>query len=84
MIYIHDQRKRSERGNKMLSTKFGIEIEFTGITRRKAAEIIAEHFTSRVEEIGTYYDAKEVEQADGRRWKVMSDGSINCQRKKTE
>lgn len=65
----------------MLSTKFGIEIEFTGITRRKAAEIIAEHFTSRVEEIGTYYDTKEVEQADGRKWKVMSDGSINCQRK---
>lgn len=66
----------------MLNTKFGIEIEFTGITRRKAAEVIAEHFTSSVLEVGSYYDAKEIRQADGRTWKVMSDGSIHCQRKK--
>lgn len=65
----------------MLSTKFGIEIEFTGITRREAAEVIAEHFGSRVKEIGTYYDAKEISQEDGRTWKVMSDGSIKCQKK---
>ncbi|MGB4311873.1 MAG: amidoligase family protein, partial [Natronincolaceae bacterium] len=26
----------------MLSTKFGIEIEFTGITREKAAKVAAE------------------------------------------
>lgn len=67
----------------MLTTRFGIEIEFTGITRRKAAEVIAEHFTSSVLEVGTYYDAKEIRQADGRIWKVMSNGSINCQRKQS-
>lgn len=66
---------------KMLNTKFGIEIEFTGITRRKAAEVIAEHFTSIVLEVGSYYDAKEIRQADGRTWKVMYDGSINSQKK---
>ena len=65
----------------MLTSKFGIEIEFTGITRRKAAEVIAKYFNSEVEEIGTYYDAKTVKQADGRKWKIMYDGSINTQTK---
>ena len=65
----------------MLKHKFGIEIEFTGITRRKAAEVVANYFNSTVIEEGTYYDTKAVRQADGRKWKVMSDGSIHCQRK---
>ena len=65
----------------MLSTRFGIEIEFTGITRREAAEVVAKYFNTEVIEIGTYYDAKEVKQADGRKWKIMSDGSLRCQRK---
>lgn len=81
MINTHDQRKRSERGNKMLSTKFEIEIEFTRVTRRKAAEVIAEYFHSAVVEVGSYYDTKEIKQNDGRVRKVMFDGSINCQKK---
>ena len=36
---------------------FGIEIEMTGLTRSRAAEVLAEYFgTSRNYE-GTYYDA---------------------------
>ena len=65
----------------MLNHKFGIEIEFTGITRRKAAEVVAKFFNTTVIEEGTYYDTKAVRQADGRKWKVMSDGSIHCQKK---
>ena len=65
----------------MLNHKFGIEIEFTGITRRKAAEVVAKVFNTTVIEEGTYYDTKAVKQADGRKWKVMSDGSIHCQKK---
>lgn len=33
----------------MLTTKFGIEIEFTGITRSQAAEVAAEFLNGRVE-----------------------------------
>ena len=36
--------------------KFGIEIEMTGITRAKAAEVTAGYFGTRVKYLGTYYD----------------------------
>lgn len=65
----------------MLNARFGIEIEFTGITRRKASEVVAKFFNTEVREVGTYYDTKEVRQADGKKWKVMYDGSIRCQKK---
>lgn len=65
----------------MLKSRFGIEIEFTGVTRRKASEIVAKFFNSTVVEEGTYYDTKSVKQADGRKWKIMYDGSIRCQKK---
>ncbi len=65
----------------MLKSRFGIEIEFTGITRRKASEVVAKFFGTEVREAGTYYDTKEVRQADGRKWKIMYDGSIRCQKK---
>lgn len=65
----------------MLKSRFGIEIEFTGVKRRKASEIVAKFFNSTVVEEGTYYDTKSVKQADGRKWKIMYDGSIRCQKK---
>ncbi len=65
----------------MLSAKFGIEIEFTGITREKAARVAAEFLQGTYSEGGTYYDTKKVKTPDGRVWKFMSDGSIHCQRK---
>ncbi|QHQ62664.1 amidoligase [Anaerocolumna sedimenticola] len=65
----------------MLRANFGIEIEFTGITREKAAKVVAEFLQGTYSEGGTYYDTKKVITADGRVWKVMYDGSINCQRK---
>jgi Putative amidoligase enzyme. len=65
----------------MLTANFGIEIEFTGITREKAAEVAASFLNGTYEEAGTYYDTKKVTAPDGRVWKFMSDGSINCQRK---
>jgi len=60
----------------MLTTKFGMEVEFTGITRTKAAEIVAKHFNSTVTSAGTYYDKKVVLDSHGRKWTVMFDGSI--------
>ncbi|WKY46039.1 amidoligase family protein [Eubacteriaceae bacterium ES2] len=65
----------------MLTANFGIEIEFTGITRKKAAEVAAKFLNATYEEGGTYYDTKKVTTTDGRVWKFMSDGSIDCQRK---
>lgn len=65
----------------MLNTKFGIEIEFTGITRERAAKVAAEFLQGTYSEGGTYYDTKKVTTRDGRVWKFMYDGSLRCQRK---
>ena len=65
----------------MFTQNFGIEIEFTGITRNEAAKVVAEHLNGTVRNVGTYYDAKNITAPDGRVWKIMSDGSINCQRR---
>jgi hypothetical protein len=65
----------------MFSNKFGIEIEFTGITRSKAAETVAEYFSSNVRRTHDGYDTHCIAMADGRTWKIVSDASINCQRK---
>lgn len=60
---------------------FGIEIEMTGITRSRAAEVIAGHFGDRSQYEGAGYDAYYAIDGEGRKWKVMSDGSIDCQRR---
>ena len=65
----------------MLRTKFGIEIELTGITREQAAGVAAAFLQGTYSEGGTYYDTKEVTAPDGRVWKFMYDGSIHCQKK---
>ncbi len=61
---------------------FGIEIEMTGITRSRAAEVIAEYFGTTKEYEGTYYDVYYARDGEGRKWKVMSDASIDCQRRR--
>lgn len=60
---------------------FGIEIEMTGITRIRATDVIAEYFDTIREYEGSYYDTYFAKDASGRKWKVMSDSSIDCQRK---
>ena len=65
----------------MFSSKFGIEIEFTGITRQKAAKLAAQYLNGSTATLGDYYDTQQVTAGDGRVWKFMYDGSIDCQRK---
>lgn len=65
----------------MLSSRFGLEVEFTGITREKAAETAAHYLCGMVSPVGGYYDAHEITAQDGRIWKIMYDGSIHCQKK---
>lgn len=57
---------------------FGMELEFTGITRMKAAEAIAQviNGNSRYDYEGGVYKKCTVTGADGRKWTIMSDSSI--------
>ncbi len=65
----------------MLKSRFGIEIEMTGITRSQAAEVVARTLGSTVEQGSyDYYDKKIIKQGDGRKWTIMSDGSIVTRR----
>ena len=61
--------------------KFGIEIELTGISRRRAAEAAAAHFGTSSYYVGTYYDTYAAKDRQQREWKFMSDASIKAQRK---
>ena len=60
----------------MKSQTFGVEIELTGITRKKASQVIAEYFGTESFHIGTYYDIYGATDSKGRTWKAMHDGSI--------
>lgn len=65
----------------MFTSKFGIEIEFTGITRNEAAKVAADYLGGTVTHTGDYYDTKKVMTSDGLVWKIMSDSSISCQKR---
>ena len=60
----------------MKTQTFGIEVEMNGISRTRAAEVIAAHFGTHVEHQGGGYDTRLIPDAQGRKWKVMRDGSI--------
>jgi len=64
----------------MKTQSFGIEIEFTGITRAKAAKVISAYFGTRAAHIGGGYDAYAVEDSEGRTWKIVRDASITIER----
>ena len=65
----------------MFTNHFGIEMEFTGITREQAAEVTAKFLGGTMTHAGGYYGTYHVTAPDGRIWKFMSDASIDCQRK---
>lgn len=64
----------------MKTTRFGIEIEFTGITRRQAAQTAATFFGGTVSH-GVSYDRYTTRDASGRTWTFMSDASIHAMRR---
>lgn len=58
---------------------FGVEVEMTGITRKKAALIVAEILgTTPSNPDGTCYNTRTITDQSGREWKVMRDSSINA------
>ena len=65
----------------MRTQRFGIEIEMTGITRKKAAEVIAEYFGTESFYLGTYYKTYGAKDRQGRTWKATFDSSIIAQKK---
>jgi len=56
--------------------KFGIEIEMTGLTRKRASEIIAMYFQGQSIYIGGPYSQYSVKDSLNRKWKIVYDGSI--------
>lgn len=65
----------------MKTQRFGIEIEMTGVTRREAANVIAEYFGSLAEYRGGAYDEYQVLDSKERTWKLVSDGSLTTMKK---
>lgn len=65
----------------MREQKFGIEIELTGITRQKAAEVIGKYLGRESHYDGGYYEEYSVLDVQGRKWKVMYDSSIVAMKK---
>ena len=55
---------------------FGTEIEMTGITRQRAAEVVAEMFGTEAYYDGTTYGVWSVIDLEGKKWKFMSD--VSC------
>lgn len=67
----------------MLTSKFGIEIEMTGITREKASSIIAKHLGGMIKRTYNSYDCYKITAPDDRIWQIMSDASISCRKKQS-
>lgn len=63
------------------ATRFGIEIEMTGITRKDAAVAAQTVLGGELLYGGSYYDTYELQTFDGRKWKFTYDGSIRCETK---
>ena len=64
----------------MKKQTIGVEIEFTGMTRAKAAKIVADYLGHDAQHTGGVYDAWKIKDDNGRNWQVMYDSSIHSTR----
>lgn len=65
----------------MKDQKFGIEIELTGITRERAAEVIGKYLGNGYRYDGGSYREYSADDQTGRHWKLMYDSSIVARKK---
>ncbi len=73
--------RATKRRHIMKHQRFGVEIEFTGITRAKAADSIAEVLNGCCRYTGGAYGTYTITAADSRQWKIMNDASIHQERR---
>lgn len=64
----------------MMTQRFGIEIEMTGISRALAGSIIADIFHTENQVIDGIHKTYEILDQDKRKWKVVHDSSIVAER----
>lgn len=64
----------------MKSQRWGIELEFTGMTRERAAKKIQKVIGGSVHNTFSDHNGWYVLAPDGRKWKIMGDSSITVQR----
>lgn len=58
--------------------KFGVEVEMTGISRERAAKVVAEVLgTTPSRPDGTCYETRTIADQAARKWKIMRDSSIH-------
>ena len=50
---------------------FGVEVEMTGLTRRQAAQALANYFGTEPYYVGGGYDKWSVKDPDGKAWSIM-------------
>lgn len=65
----------------MLTKRFGIEIELTGITKDTTANAVKEIVGGRLQHTRDSYNTIKINATDGRTWKIMNDSSIRKQSK---
>ena len=65
----------------MKTLHFGIEMEMTGITRSRAASLMARFFGTESRHEGGAYDTYTARDEQGRKWKAMNDSSLIPQKK---
>lgn len=59
---------------------FGVEIEMTGLTRQQAAEAVAKLWDTTPRHHGGTYDDWQVNDPEGKTWKLMFDSSIYAEK----
>ena len=60
-----------------MSRTFGCELEYEGISQATAAKVVADATGGTARYEGTHLSNWVVTMPDGRRWQVVSDGSLN-------
>ena len=63
----------------MKTQRFGLELEFTGITRSSASQVVSKVIDGTSYYEGGNYGTYTTATNDGRKWKVMSDSSVRAE-----
>lgn len=83
-VFLFRNHERRDVNVSLKDQKFGIEIELTGLTREKAANVIAAHFGTQATYFGGGYYEYHVMDNENRKWKLVYDSSITGQTRSGE